>query len=364
MRSRTPAVAALAAIALSAGLAQASTYTPGDLVVSQIGDGSAALSSAATTVILQEYSFGSSSLINPLTLNSGASGTRLTNSGSATSEGQISLSADGRYIGIGGYDALAGTASIAGSSAPRSTNLVDMNQNVIAGSYTDAYSANNIRGVVSADGSQVWMSGANQGIRYGTGTSPSTLVSSTSTNNRAIEIVSGSVMFSSGAGTRGIYTLGGEPTNTGNAATLLFATGASSSPYGFYMPNSSTVYVADDSGNATGGIQKWVLNGTVWSQAFIIGTGTTNIGARGLTGTVDGSGNVLLYATTAEGSANRLISVADTLSNTTTAPTTINTLATAGTNTIFRGVALTPVPTPGTMALIGLGAVAAFRRRR
>src|SRR6185295_11339744 len=110
------------ALAVGSGAAYAGPFTAGNIVVSQIGDGTAALGSGATAVTLKEWSFSGSAFINPLTLNSGASGTRLTTSGSATSEGALTLSRDKRFLTIGGYDALAGTASIASSTsiaAPR-----------------------------------------------------------------------------------------------------------------------------------------------------------------------------------------------------------------------------------------------------
>ena len=66
------------------------------------------------------------------------------------------------------------------------------------------------------------------------------------------------------------------------------------------------------------------------SYAF---AGITNIGARGVA--VDFSGaHPVIYATTAEASANRLVSITDT-----GAASTVTTLATAGVNQIFRGVA-------------------------
>jgi hypothetical protein len=69
------------------------------------------------------------------------------------------------------------------------------------------------------------------------------------------------------------------------------------------------------------------------SYAF---AGITNIGARGVA--VDFSGaQPVIYATTAEATTNRLVSITDT-----GAASTVTRLATAGGNQLFRGVALTP----------------------
>ena len=304
-------------------------------------------------------------LLNDLTLNSGASGVRCTSSGTATSEGALTLSRDKRFLTIGGYDAAAGAAGVVASAASRGAARIDMNQNAVVTAFTDAFTTNNIRSTVSDDGSQVWMAGANQGIRYGTTGSTTTLISSAITNNRVMNFTGSELMFSTGSGAnRGIYTLGSPaPTSGPVAATVVINTGGSSSNYDFLFASATVCYIADDTTNATGGIQKWTFNGSAWTQAFVIGSGAVNIGARGLTGTVDGSGNVQLYAITAEGSANRLIGVSDTLANTATPPTAA-TLATAGTNTIFRGVDFAPVAAPGSAALLAIGGLLAARRRR
>lgn len=366
---RTGALCAAAVLGLSAGAALAGTYTAGNLVVSQVGDGSAALGSGATTVMLKEWDFGSTAFINPLTLNSGATGVRCTSSGSATSEGMLTLSRDKRYLIYGGYDAVAGTAGIAGTTsaaAPRAAARVDMNQGTTITGFNDMFSANNIRSAISDDGSQYWTAGANEGIRYGTTGPSSSIISSTNVNNRVLNFNGTELLFSAGAGNRGIYTLGSPaPTSGPVVATRIIDTGAASSAYDFFFANANTIYICDDRSIASGGgIQKWTFNGSAWSLLFTIGTGTgSTVGARGLTGSVDGSGNVQLYAITAESSLNRLISVGDTVGSV-VAPTTVNTLATAGTNTIFRGVDFAPVPAPGSLALLALGGVLAGRRRR
>jgi len=136
------------------------------------------------------------------------------------------------------------------------------------------------------------------------------------------------------------------------------------SSYDFWFKDANTLYVADDGTAANGGgIQKWTLSGGTWSLAYtLLNNGTTTTAARGLTGTVDGSGNAVLYATTGtSSSANGLISVIDT-----GAGASATTIATAATSEVFRGVELLVVPEPSVGALAGLGllALTIFRRFR
>src|SRR4051812_18716559 len=100
-------VAMLAGGAISAG----APFTPGNLVVVRVGPGNGsggALDGTATTVFLEEHPTGVH--LTPLQTiglqsTSATSGNRaLTLSGSSTSEGFLTLSADGRYLLLGGYN--------------------------------------------------------------------------------------------------------------------------------------------------------------------------------------------------------------------------------------------------------------------
>ena len=108
------------------------------------------------------------------------------------------------------------------------------------------------------------------------------------------------------------------------------------STYGFALnAAATTAYLADDTLKGIGGIQRWDFNGTAWMMSYAF-TSLTNVGARGVA--VDFSGaQPVIYATTAENSTNRLVSITDT-----GAKSAATTLATAGVNQIFRGVALAP----------------------
>ena len=228
----------------------------------------------------------------------------------------------------------------------------------------DAVNLGNIRSVVSDNGSGFWVGTSASAARfrdiwYGGRVDPAQ--HGRATNVRVMNIFSGQLYMSSASGTfQGVGTLGtGLSNSTGQVPTELagMPTASGPSPYDFFFANSNTLYVADDRSAASGGgIQKWTQSGGTWSLQYTLAVGT--VGARGLAGTVDGSGNVELYATTAETSANRLISIADN-----GASSVFTLMEVAPANTAFRGVELT-VPSPGSLGLLTLAGIVTTRRRR
>ncbi len=319
-------------------------FTPGNIVVVRIGDGTG-LSSSACPVFLDEYTT-SGTLVQSFALPTALSGSnkRLVNSGTASSEGSLTLSSDGRYLVLAGYDADVGITTVSSTSADavnRVVGMVDLFGTInTTTALTDAFSSISIRSAATNDGSQFWISGAAAG-RYTTiGTTTSISISTAPSSTRVFSIFNNQLYVSSASSTfQGISSVGtGLPTTTGQTTTILpgFPTATGPSSYGFSINAAGTViYLADDrSAETGGGIQKLTSSGGTWTLVTTFNNGgATNV--RYLT--VDWSGtNPIIYAATTETSANKIIKFVDD------GGTTFSTLYTSAESTVFRGIAFAP----------------------
>jgi hypothetical protein len=329
-------------------------FTSGNLVVFRADGGGVALAATGTAVFLDEYSTAGGAVVQSVALPTTASGSnkRLVTSGSATSEGLITRSSDGRYLIVAGYDgALGGTVTGTNTNATgRVLGRVDSSTSVDTSTIMgDNSSPGNPRGSTSTNGGDLWLSTSAGGVKYlpfGATSATTTQLSTTPSNTRATKVINGQLYISAASGAfLGIASIGtGTPTTSGQTTTALtgFPTSGTHSSYGFSInPTSTIAYVADDGAvGAGGGIQKWTSSGGTWSLAYtLLNNGTTTTAVRGLT--VDWSGaNPIIYATTSVASANTLIKVTDSGSG-----STATTLATSAANTVFRGVDFVPVTT-------------------
>lgn len=330
---------------------------PGNLAVVRVGDGSAALTNAAQAVFLEQYTTAGAPVGTPIALPTAASGAQqaLTNSGTATSEGLLAASADGRYLTQIGYGAIPGTASIAATTSAAVNRVVAriaLDGTVdTSTALNDAFSGNNPRSVISLDGAQFWAAGANGGIRYATfgATTSLSLNTALPTNNRVVGIYGGQLYASASSGAfQGVSAIGsGLPTTAGQTPTLLpgFPTTSGPSAYDFFFADPATLYVADDRTNGSGGIQKWTLSAGTWTLAYTLAPSAT-VGCRAVTATKSGS-VVTLYAVATN---NQVVSVTDA-----GAGSTFASLVTAPTNTAFRGLRIIPTPNVATRVAHGCG---------
>ncbi len=352
-----------------------SPFTPGNIVVYRIGAGTAALASSGDTVFIDEYT-PAGILVQSIQMPVAVSGANhaLVASGTATSEGMMTRSADGKYILLTGYDGI-GTSSLPGTSSTtknRVVGIVDPFGNInTTTALTDAYTGNNIRGAVSTNGTDIWISGTasapNGSVRYvKKGSTTSTELATTPTNIRTVNVFGGQLYCSSSSGTTTLATVGtGEPTTAGQTITDLPGlptTGKSF--YGFFfadlssaVPGVDVVYIADDGGGSAespdpvaGSIVKYSLVSGTWvSNGYIAASAP-----RGLTATVYTDSVVLFAATggstSTGGGAIYRYSDNTGYNGTLDATAAVDTIAMAKANTAFRGIAFAPVCSAPTLS--------------
>ncbi len=403
-------------MAAFAGPSQADPFTAGDLVVSCITY-SGASSDVQGQIFLDEFKNLSGPTVIPvqsIALPSSTTGdTGISTSFASKSEGALTLSVDGRFLTYMGYQAQVGIPSISNSftsAAPdnspgpyynREVARIDSTGNTVLQPINNAYSGDNPRAVISVDGTQFYMAGNSGnttlgtiGARYDTlGSNTSILLGtvnsspSKSDNFRAVTIYNGNFYLAKGSGGNGndgIFQVGtGLPTTAGGQiiTALPGLSGPADStafpyhPFGFFFANDNTLYVADEGTgsalNSVAGLEKWAKNAGTWTLEYILQNGLGQAGVTGLrnmTAKVNGD-VVTIYAITAqvgEADPTSLVTITDALTATSLpADESFDFLATSGANEVFRGVAMAPVPLPGTFILLtsGLGFLIATRRR-
>ena len=340
MKTSSQCAWALSLALCSAAIGQAQSFAPGNLAVLRVGDGSQTLANTGNSVFIDQYT-PAGALSNSIALPDSATNALLV-SGSASSEGGLTRSLDRTQLVIAGYNTNRGSlstslASSTGATVPRAVGTVDaFGAFTLAQASTTVYSANNIRCATGDGSNSFWTACANIGTCY---FNPPHLPVTNQTsidNTRYIKAINGTLCFSTQAKTPGpgIYCFQGAGLPKAAVATnLLFATGSSGQTTAFDINPALTVAYVADQRTSAGGIQKWTNNAGVWS---LVNTFTTGAGAFGVA--VDFSGSApIVYATTGESSANRLIRIVDTNSS-----AVVTTLATAANNCWFRGIDFAP----------------------
>jgi hypothetical protein len=381
----------------------------GNLVIERIGDGSTTLSNAAAPIAVLEITTTGSLAQTVISFPSSGSDQQ-NDSGSSTSNGCLNFynpdpSTQTQQLSVPGYNSAAGVTSVA-STNTKVNSILGMSGTVVtrtlfptggpSGTPPSPFSGNNFRSSIATSGSTFYSVGTSSGSPVTGGawyfngtafTQVSSTASGQTTNMRNVEIYNNQLYTSSASSGTGVWAIGsGLPTAAGQTSTLVINTGAgpgtSASPYGFVMFSTGSqgagvldlAYIADDRSAVGGGLQKWTFNGSAWNNSWALlvgasGTSTLQSGAgagfaglRGLTGSWDAVNGARLYATTTETSNNRLISILDAGAT----PSTYTTLQAAGSNFVFRGVDLVPVPEPSSLAALGSAAALAVMlgRRR
>ncbi|HEX4780404.1 MAG TPA: FG-GAP-like repeat-containing protein [Usitatibacter sp.] len=350
----------------------AAPFTPGNLVIYRIGDGTATLTANGNAVFLDEYTASGGhvqSIAMPTTASGGDS--PLAASGTATTDGHLTRSADGTCLAVPGYGRVVPTPGSFGNlvsgttdgshAIPRVVGYVTSAGTVsVTTALTDAAVADNFRGAATVDCSSFWVSGGTGtegGLRYALrGATTSTDLSNSSTTAlpfRVAQIFGGQLYVSTAnaspnnTAARGVSQVGaGLPTSASQTITKLpgFSNTNSTSPYGYFfadldgtVPGVDTLYVADDGAAA---VTKFSLVGGTWVSNGVIGVDADDF--RSIVGVVNGT-SVTLYAVKG---GNRLVTLTDSSGYNGAFSGSFADLATpvaAGANQAFRGVALAPV---------------------
>jgi hypothetical protein len=347
-------------------------FTAGNIVVVRAGDGIGALS-GHDPVFLDEYTTNGTlvqSIPLPNTYYSGNYPFSI--SGTARTEGGLSLTGDGRYLLAAGYG-----NTDADASQPGVVARVDCYGNVDTSTFPTNWISGNPRQAVSPDGTNLWLGCNGLGVGFTTFGSLSQTALVTNEGGWNIERVGffgGQVYGMTGKTTNGLYSIGtGAPTTGNQVATILPGkpgNGAVQAQFGdgfnflFFTlqagnTNYDTLYYADDGNNGEyggyGGILKYALIDGTWTLTGNPNVGGGAIGAfgddqgrtprcTGLTGTLQISGsttNVILYATSFSNSV--IYAVTDNTGfNGDPSGLTLTTLVGPTTNESIRDIAFVP----------------------
>jgi len=329
----------------------AQSFGNGNIVIVRIGEGALPMTAgAAQPVFLDEYNPCGElvrSIALPVTVN--GSNRRLTLSPLATdyTEGFISLSEDGQYLALAGYDAATGTAAVATSTSAtvnRIVAVIDPSGIVnTSTAFSNRFNTVAVRGAVT-NGSGVWVTGGNGGIVYAalgsTGTSNTLITTST---GRCLAVYDGQLYASSTAtGLRMARVGTGLPATSGQTMQNLPGYPSSGgSPFQYFMTRlngSDTVnvlYIADNNV-----LRKYSLVSGSWADNGTIGVFADKY--RGVTG-VEQDGIVTLYTVRRNDVGGELIRYIDSTgynANFSNSKPVI--IAQADTNKVFRSVAMAP----------------------
>jgi len=338
-------------------------FTPGNLLVLRVGDGTTTLGVNADSVALVEFT-PDGTLVQEIPV--AAAGSTALTLGTNPNNGILSLAADRQSVTFGGYRTAAGSANPVPANVPRVVGSVGADGVVdTSRGFAGVFTSEDFRSVATDDGSNYWLSGAGindtGGVRHVTadGTSLTGLLASppANPNMRQVLVVDGNLFTASGSNPTGrsIYPVGtGLPTTGGQPLVELPPIGGSSQWQSFFFADldpavswgntgfdtiyatadfaaiTKLSYVASDAGF------NWVDRGSV-----------VLAGASGITGFVGGDGAVTLYVSSTTAATGGISTIVDSsgaggaLSGTAANINAATPIA-AGANYAFRGLAFVP----------------------
>jgi predicted extracellular nuclease len=323
----------------------ASAVTPSNLLVYRVGDGAAALGTTAAAVFLDEYT-PSGTLVQSIALPT-SGGSAVTAVGNATTEGAIAFSQDGSALIFTGYRKASGGTSPASDSYTTTPRVIGtlkldgtLNTTTTLSNDGGSTSANTIRSATSVDGTTAFWTSTSTRIGYDNSPFAAGGTTQIDARNSRQVLVRNNIVYASNGSTTitaKVQSYGNLPTGaTAGTAVVTLASADAVHGMEFFdlsagVSGPDTLYVLS---TVEGFLRKYTYNGTSWAASGSINVGTTYVN---LSGTANG-GNVTLYLT----NGTTLSQLTDTSGYGGTLSGSLSSVATAGTNKAFRGVALIP----------------------
>lgn len=343
-------------------------FTPGDIVVTQLGDNIQSISTNGTPVYIKSYSrTGGLPRFQVGLPTVGSNALIIANN---VFSGRINRTADKRQLVFAGYNTNLpnNLLEITNSPVPRAIGTIDAFGNFKiavrgeSGGEGSPFRGGNIRKPASDGRGNFWVATQTHGIVYlRDGAAPFPIWGGGNQLVRDLELIGGKLFFSSPSfpttNTSGIVTFGGAPTTIPLPPSLMIDesprnipgfVSASGNPRGFAInPEMTIAYVADARGFQNGaGLFRFNRNDVGgWTYAYRL---TNDLPVSITTGNVfdeiavDFSGpNPTIAATTLDAGENVLLLGVDTGPN-----STFKTIATADLKTTFLGVTFAPLAGP------------------
>lgn len=340
-------------------------FTPGNIVISRVGDGTTGLSNISSPIFLDEYT-PSGSLVQSIQMPVAASGANKMLTALNQSDAQVlTLSPDMKFLTIMGYDAAPGTNEnqvIQSALYRRTVGIIDAYGNV-----NTSTALVNVGGyplcAVTKNGTDLWFTSQPGPIRYSI-LGLSVYSDMTASSAYRSVVISKGQLFSS-VSTGAIAKVGnGTPTSGTQPPSVLPGLTASGAPCQFFfvdlnqfIPGDDVVYVAQFGANA---LRKYSLVNGTWISNGQIGTSADKysgiaVSVTGTTTIIYASRNNTEFANTGGG---EVIKITDntgysTSSSSFSGTPVIVVPSFAGSNKAIRGVSLVPVKCK--MPLLRLG---------
>lgn len=362
---------------LFCSLAAAAQFTPNNLAVLRVGDGSTALGTTTAQVSIVEFTKAGAQVGTAISIPSTTINNRLVlpgNPGTAINiEGALRLSSNKAFLTFAGYDAATGFTPLTSTTKVIARIGADAVPD-ISTKITETTGVG-IRSVVSTDGTKFWFNySTSAGVRYVEYPGSTGPISVTDSRDwRSVNIINDQLY---GNVSNGLTQIGAVSAATSSTTPLtsvqLFSHNSSPSPsfsgYGFILFDLDATelgydvaYHLSQGNNTTRGLVKSIKSSGVWTTGggfTIAATGVTGNSQNvtgyspapatnpsalvDITGTLEG-GKPALYITRGHGENNSLIKLVDNngYANAINGLTFTH-LASAGTGYTFKGVAFTP----------------------